>query len=178
MNVGLGINYDDAKSALKRYVQQAEPEVNTFLRRGASCEDVVLLDSLFVTTSHSITVYRALPNFLINGCPSTFCDSAFISTSRDLSTALFQFGLGPEPALLIIDVPSGAEIINVNDIISDCNDEGEIILPRSSRLIIDSAIVYGQDGNYTMAKFESYYKPAERMNDFLTLNVYNAHIEL
>lgn len=178
MNVGLRIDYDEAKNALNRYVQHYNPEVNVLLRRGESCLDVELLDSLLRESPQPITVYRGLSNRFMNCNNTDYCDEAFISTSLDINTALFKFCLEPESALLIIDVPSGAKIIKVNDVIDDCNDEGEIILPRSSRMIIDSAIVYGQGGNNSMAKFESNYKPSERMNDFLTLNVYKAHIEL
>lgn len=121
----------DKLELLRDYVQNAEPQINQELRVGKDCPNAVIFDSLFVSGEVPDTLYRLVPNSIINfDNDGIFLDPAYLSCTDDVDK--FLGGISSNDiACMIINVPSPFQRIVVNEVLPDYNDEGEYILPRN-----------------------------------------------
>ena len=122
-------------------------------------------------------IYRGLPNSCISIKDGIYEDEGFLSTSKSIDTALFQFTPREDAALLVITLPAGSRIIDVNQFLPCQNDEREYVLPHHTQLRIDDMRIYSNlDGNSdgTISDFEAehQYELYQRLWDFDKLTVY------
>lgn len=120
------------KNNLKEYVTKADPEVNKLLRKGEADVDG-LFDGLFLYGKTPETLYRYLPNCNVNILDNIYCDKGYLSCSKDSSKFIGKVDAS-DLAVLIIKIPHKTCRIDVNEILDGCNDEGEFILPRETKL--------------------------------------------
>lgn len=172
----MSIASPSAIEALTEYVHSSyQPEVNRSLRSEKRDERIELLEMLYTKNHADGVFYRGLSNSSVKIEDGVLLDKGFLSTSESLDTAM-SFAPYQDAAIFIINVPEGATVIDVNQII-DCNNEQEIILPHHSTLELQKTVVYSDlpgDSNLSISEFEQEHSGElyEKLLDYERLTVY------
>ncbi len=176
-------NNTEALEYLDIYISQASPKINQYLRNKTQESEneadnniIQTLRTLFEGCEQPKTLYRVLPSCFVITNNSCYRDPAFLSTSINLSDVLPKFAATHgNNALLVINIPKGYPILDVNKHCPQYNDEGEIILLPDSSFYITGQCSYSRhDGSNPISKFYEEYSDLlfDNLHDVEHLDVY------
>ena len=125
---------------LKKYVSEANPEVNQLLRNDMDAS-MYTFDSLFNEGPIPQPLYRLINNEDIHIQNEEFTNKGYLSCTSDFDSFINHVE-GVDIACLQFDMPDRFECIDVCALLPDHIDEGEIILPKGLRFLIEPIQVY------------------------------------
>lgn len=125
---------------LKKYVSEANPEVNQLLRNDMDAS-MYTFDSLFEEGSIPQPLYRLINNEHIHIQDGIFTDKGYLSCTSDFDSFINHVE-GVNIACLQFDIPESFECIDVCALLPDYNNEREIILPKGLRFRVESVKEY------------------------------------
>ena len=118
---------------LKLYKQNSAT-INNQLRDGYITTENTAIDALFSEIEVPSTLYRLIDNKHVQFESDIFCDSAYLSCTDEVDNFIHKTGPKQHLACLKINIPSPFPCINVKELLTEHDDEGEYILPRKLRL--------------------------------------------
>ena len=118
---------------LKTYKENSTT-INNQLREGNESPEFTVIDELFSEIEVPPTLYRLIDNVHIHFESGIFCDSAYLSCTDEVDNFIHKTGPKQHLACLNINMPSSFPCINVKELLTEYDDEGEFILPRNLRL--------------------------------------------
>lgn len=127
---------------LKEYKKNSSI-INNQLREGNMGSENTTIDELFSEIEVPPTLYRLIDNKRVQFESNIFCDSAYLSCTDEVDNFINKTGLKQHLACLKINMPSLFPCINVKELLTEYDDEGEYILPRNLRLkLVEEPKVY------------------------------------
>ena len=125
---------------LKKYVSEANPEVNQLLRNDEDASKYTF-DALFKEGPIPQPLYRLINNEHIHIQDGIFTDKGYLSCTSDFDSFINHVE-GVNIACLQFDIPESFECIDVCALLPDYNNEREIILPKGLRFRVESVKEY------------------------------------
>ena len=125
---------------LRKYVSEANPEVNQLLRKDMDASEYTF-DSLFEEDVILQPLYRLVNNEHICIQDGVFSDKGYLSCTSEFDSFIHHVE-GVNVACMQFDIPDIFERINVHTLLPSYNDESEIILPRGLQFYVEQIQVY------------------------------------
>jgi len=117
--------------------------INNQLRDGNVVSENTAIDALFSEIKVPQTLYRLIDNKYAQFEFGIFCDSAYLSCTDEVDNFIHKTGPKQHLACLKINMSSPFSCINVKELLTEYDDEGEYILPRNMRLrLVEEPKVY------------------------------------
>ncbi len=132
----------NALELLKKY-KESSRDINNELRKGNLTLENTAIDALFSKKEVPSTLYRLIDNKHVQFEGGIFCDPAYLSCTDDVDEFIGKTGPKEHIACLKINMVSPFLCINVKEVLTDYDDEGEYILPRKTKLkLVEEPMVY------------------------------------
>lgn len=128
------------KYNLEEYVVKASPKVNQLLRGNIDASEYTF-DSLFEKGIVSQPLYRLINNEHIHIQDGIFADKGYLSCTSEFDSFIHHVD-GVNVACLQFNIPDNFQRIDVNALLPDHTDEGEIILPRDLQFRVEEIQTY------------------------------------
>ena len=121
---------------LREYVSSSEPVVNKLLRAHQDASNYTF-DSLFAKAVIPQSLYRLLPNEFVNIEGNSYKDDGYLSFTKSIDKGIDHFSHATILACLEFELPKSFLCIDVCNLLTTYNDEGEFILPRGLTFNVD-----------------------------------------
>lgn len=133
--------HNEELKALETYVKSSAPEVNMLLRGGEK-QVIGLFDGLIKNMDNPKLLFRWLPNHFMHVIDNNwYQDKAYYSCSNRFDSFIGRVD-GENLACLKIQTGESFQGVNVNELLSDYNDEGEFILPHGHTFHVNKSTFY------------------------------------
>ena len=108
--------------------------INNQIREGNVVSDNTAIDALFSEKEVPPTLYRLIDNKHVQFESGIFCDPAYLSCTDAVDNFIHKTGPKQHLACLKIYMQSPFPCINVKELLTEYDNEGEYILPRNLKL--------------------------------------------